>query len=119
VTRCGTPTDSWAAIERFICPERPIRRTTVQRNVHVPQTNGLRAMAVCGWAMPVSTSSDDGKRSRLGYACTHGAQGMGELVQLFDDVRIGDQGDAENSGVGQCVEGDADVAWVHRGRHHG
>ena len=57
--------------------------------------------------------------SRLGYVCIYGAQGTGELVQLFDDVRIRDQGDAENSGVGQRVEGDADVAWVHRGGHNG
>ena len=59
------------------------------------------------------------RRSRLSYARIHGAQGMGDLVRLFDDVRIRDQGDAENSGVGQRVEGDADVAWVYRGGHYG
>jgi hypothetical protein len=59
------------------------------------------------------------QRSRVGEAGVHGAQGMSERVQLFDDVGIGDQGDAENSGVGERVEGDADVAWVHRGGRHG
>jgi hypothetical protein len=59
------------------------------------------------------------QRSRVGEAGVHGTQGMSERVQLFDDVGIGDQGDAEHSGVGQRVEGDADVAWVHRSGHHG
>ena len=42
-----------------------------------------------------------------------------ELVRIRHDVRIRDQGDAENSGVGQRVEGDADVARVYRGGHYG
>jgi hypothetical protein len=59
------------------------------------------------------------RKSLLGYVCIYGAQGTSEPVRLVDNVRIRDQGDGENSGVGQRVEGDADVAWAHRGGHNG
>ena len=45
--------------------------------------------------------------------CVDGAEGMSELVRLGDDVRIGDHGGGEDSGVGERVEGDTDVAGVH------
>ena len=63
---------------------------------------------------------DERPRGGLAAGCP-GAPGMESWSTGFvcHDVRIRDQGDAENSGVGQRVEGDADVARVYRGGHYG